>query len=63
MKRSFEKTAAVLALFAAFAAAGGHQDAAAAQDAIAERLTFTDIHEAQEIALNCVEQNFENCSR
>ena len=45
------------------AAANGHENAATALDVIAERLTATDVYAAREIAMDCVEQNYENCSR
>ena len=45
------------------AAAHGHENAATARDAIAQQLTSTGIYESQEIALNCIDQDFRDCAR
>ena len=45
------------------AAANGHVNAATARDAIGELLTSTDIYESREIALNCIEVNYQGCRR
>ena len=48
---------------ATLAAANGHENAATARDVMAERLTYTDVYEAREIAMNYLEQGYEGCSR
>ena len=50
-------------MWASLAAASGHADAAIARDVIVEAMTATDFYESQEITRNCIERNFENCSR
>ena len=45
------------------ASAYGHENAATARDTIAEQLNSTGIYESQELALNCIEQRFQDCAR
>ena len=50
-------------VWTSIAAANGHENAATARDAILERMSISDVYEARDIALTCINQNFRGCSR